>query len=158
MSETVNPVQALRAMGLTLPAAPKPVASYVPGVLVDGWLQVSGQLPLVEGRLVATGRVPSQVTVEQAREAAGQCVLNGLAIVSDMLAGNWDRLLRVVKVQVFVAGDPDFAEQHMVANGASDLLVAVLGDRGRHARAAVGVAGLPLNAPVEIDLLLRIRS
>ena len=147
----------LSDMGFALPAAPKPVAAYVPAVRSGDLLWVSGQLPLADGRLVSTGRVPSATSMEMAQAAARQCVLNGLAVVGDQLDGDWDRLVRIVRLVVFVASDAAFAEQHLVANGASELLGEALGDRGRHVRAAVGVTALPLNATVELELTAQVQ-
>lgn len=147
----------LERLGLELPPAPTPVASYVPGRLAGGVLQISGQLPMVDGRLFAEGRVGEAVSVEQATESARRCVLNGLAVANDVLSGDWSRFEAVVRVGVFVASGPAFTRQHVVANGASDLLAEVLGEAGRHARAAVGAVSLPLNAPVEVELTLALR-
>ncbi len=148
----------LQPLGLNLPPAPKPVASYVPAVRVGQLIYVSGQLPMVQGKLMCTGRVPGQVSIEQAQQAARQCVLNTLAIVNDQLQGDWSQFERVVRVGVFVASDDDFVEQPKVANGASDLLVTIFGDAGKHARAAVGVNTLPLGAPVELELLVAVKG
>jgi len=147
----------LASLGLKLPVAPKPVAAYVPAVRTGNLIVVAGQLPLIEGKLIATGRVPSMVTLEQAQAAARQCALNALAAVGDMIGGDWSRLVRVVRVGVFVASDNDFFEQPKVANGASELLGHIFGDAGRHARAAVGVNVLPLNAPTEVELMVEVR-
>lgn len=147
----------LATLGLKLPVAPKPVAAYVPAVRTGNLIVVAGQLPLIEGKLIATGRVPSSVSLEQAQAAARQCALNALAAVGDVIGGDWSRLVRVVRVGVFVASDNDFFEQPKVANGASELLGQVFGDAGRHARAAVGVNVLPLNAPVEVELMVEVR-
>jgi len=147
----------LASLGLKLPVAPKPVAAYVPAVRTGNLIVVAGQLPLIEGKLIATGRVPSMVTLEQAQAAARQCALNALAAVGDMIGGDWSRLVRVVRVGVFVASDNDFFEQPKVANGASELLGQIFGDAGRHARAAVGVNVLPLNAPTEVELMVEVR-
>lgn len=144
----------LDRLGLTLPQPPRPAGSYLPAVRSGRWLVVSGQLPLIEGALMATGRVPSAVDVETAARAAARCALNALAIVGDHLDGDWHRLQRVVRIGVFVASDPDFCEQPRVANGASDLLAELLGEAGRHARAAVGAAALPLGAPVELEMMV----
>jgi enamine deaminase RidA (YjgF/YER057c/UK114 family) len=146
----------LAELGLSLPAAPRPVASYIPAVRSGGLVFVSGQVPFRDGKLMATGRVPSQVTPEAAREAAAQCALNALAILADHLGGDLDRVRRIVKLSVFVACDPDFPGQPQVANGASDLLVAIFGDAGRHARAAVGAPALPLGAPVEVEVVAEV--
>jgi enamine deaminase RidA (YjgF/YER057c/UK114 family) len=128
----------------------------VPAVTAGGLLAVSGQLPFDGGRLIATGRVPSQVSIEAAQQAARQCVLCGLAVVKRELAGDWNRLRRVVRLGVFVQSDDDFHDQPKVANGASELLQALLGESGRHARAAVGTNALPLDTPVEIEFLFAV--
>ncbi len=146
----------LDRLGLVLPQPPRPAGSYLPAVRSGPWLMVSGQLPLIDGELMAAGRVPSAVDVETASRAAARCALNALAIVDDHLKGDWNRLRRVVRIGVFVASDPDFAEQPQVANGASDFLADLLGDAGRHARAAVGAASLPLGAPVELEMMVEI--
>lgn len=147
----------LAELGLTLPAAPKPVAVYVPAVLMDDTLFVSGQLPMRDGKLLATGLVPSAVPLDLAQQAARQCVLNALAIVSDAIDGDWSRLVRIVRLGVFVACDASFTEQSKVANGASELLGEILGEAGQHARAAVGASSLPLGAPVEVEMTVAIR-
>ena len=146
----------LAALDLTLPPAPQPVAAYVPGVRSGDLFFISGQLPLRRGELLAAGPVPSSVSLEMARGAARQCVLNALAIVDDGLGHDWSRLRQIVRLGVFVQSDANFHEQHLVADGASDLLRAIFAETGRHARAAVGVNALPLNASVEIDMVVQI--
>jgi len=146
----------LAELGLNLPEAPKPVAAYVPAVTSRGHVFVSGQLPMQNGKLLCTGKVPSQVSIETAQDAARQCVLNGLAVLKAELGGSFDRLVRVVRIGAFVQSDDDFSGQPQVANGASELLLEILGEKGRHARAAVGVNALPLNVPVEIEFLFEI--
>ncbi len=144
----------LQQMGLSLPPVAKPVASYIPAVLVPGGVGnlvfVSGQIPMRDGALIATGTVPGAVSLEKARDCARQCVLNGLAALNAEI-GSLGRLRRVVRLGVFVACEPGFTDQPKVANGASDLLVELLGEAGRHARAAVGAPSLPLGAPVEVE-------
>jgi enamine deaminase RidA (YjgF/YER057c/UK114 family) len=146
----------LRQLGLALPEAPKPVASYVPAVRTGNLVFVSGQIPIVDGALLATGTVPDSVSIEEAQGLARQCVLNGLAVFATE-TGSIDRLKRVVRVGCFVASSPGFGGQPQVANGASDLLCAIFGEAGQHARAAVGSVGLPLNVPVEIEFLFETR-
>jgi enamine deaminase RidA (YjgF/YER057c/UK114 family) len=148
--------QKLAELGWTLPAAPKPIAAYVPAVRTGNLLFVSGQLPMRDGKLLAAGKVPSAVSMELAQKAAGQCAVNALAIVLAEL-GDWNKLARVVRIGVFVQSDGDFFDQAKVANGASELLQQVLGEAGRHARAAVGTNALPLNAAVEIEFLFETR-
>ncbi len=146
----------LESLGLELPAAPKPVAAYVPAVHSGNVIYVSGQLPLQDGKLLATGPVPSMVSLDAARAAARQCVLGALAIVDDQLGGEWSRFVRVIRLGAFVCSDRSFTEQHLVANGASELLGELLGEAGRHARAAVGVIALPLGATVAIELAVEV--
>jgi len=147
----------LSRLGLSLPEPPKPVASYVPAAIVSSGCPVfvSGQLPFKDGSLIATGTVPDVVTPEMARKCAQQCVLNGLAALQSEI-GSLERLRRVIRLGVFVASGPGFFDQPSIANGASDLLVELLGEQGKHARAAVSVPSLPLNAPVEIEFLFNV--
>ncbi len=146
----------LQELGLRLPEAPAPVAAYVPAVRSGDLLFVSGQLPFAGKTLLATGNVPSVVPVDHARSAAAQCVLNGLAIAKSQLDGDLSRIRRVVRLGVFVQSDASFHDQPQVANGASELLQTLFGEAGRHARAAVGVNALPLNASVEIQFLFEV--
>lgn len=139
--------------GVTLPPAPKPVAAYVPWVRAGELVFVSGQIPVVDGAVAVVGPVPSAVGVEAATAAARQCAVNALAVLADALDGDLDRVRRIVRVGVFVASDPGFGDQPRVANGASELLLEIFGDAGRHARAAVGSVALPLGATVEVELL-----
>lgn len=143
-------------LGLTLPAAPRPVAAYLPAVRSGNQVFVSGQLPLREGALVASGPVPSSAPLPLAREAARQCVLNGLAVLAEVLDGDLDRVRRFVRLGVFVASDPGFTDQPQVADGASELLRDLFGDAGRHARAAVGSVALPLGATVEVEMVVEV--
>lgn len=146
----------LAALGLVLPAPPKPVAAYVPFVRAHNLIFISGQLPMRDGQLTARGIVPTSVDLAQAQTAAQQCLLNALAVLDSALDGNWSRLHRIVRLGVFVACADDFVNQPQVANGASELLVNLFGQAGRHARAAVGVNTLPLGAPVELELLAEV--
>ncbi len=147
--------QRLTALGITLPPAPASVAAYVPTVLVGDLLFTAGQIAVGPDGLIATGTVGADVDLETATACARQCALNVLAQLREAL-GTLDRVQRIVKITVFVASDPTFTEQHLVANGASQLLTDVLGDAGRHARTAVGVPALPLNSPVEIDAIAEV--
>jgi enamine deaminase RidA (YjgF/YER057c/UK114 family) len=147
----------LAELGWKLPEPPKPVGAYLPAVRSGNLLFVSGQLPMSGGKLTAEGAVPSAASVESAQKAAGQCVVNALAIVAAELGGKWERIVRVVRIGVFVQSDGDFRDQAKVANGASELLQAIFADAGKHARAAVGAAALPLNASVEIEFIFEIR-
>ena len=145
----------LAELSLALPPVVPPVAAYVPAVRSGDLVFTSGQLPMVDGELPATGKVGAQVTPEQAKELARTCALNGLAAI-DALVG-LDAVVQVVKVVGFVASTPDFTGQPGVVNGASELLGEVFtGDAGRHARSAVGVAALPLDAPVEVELVVEV--
>lgn len=146
----------LAELGIALPPPPKALAVYQPAVLVDGWVYTAGQLPLRDGELVAKGLVGADLDVDDAADCARQCALNALAAVAGV-AGDLDAIERVVKVVGFVASAPGFTAQPAVLNGASELLGAVLADPGAHARSAVGVASLPMNAPVEIELIARVR-
>ena len=146
----------LAEKGLALPKAPVPVAAYVPAVRSGNLVFVSGQLPIHGDEIICRGNVPSRVSVKEAAGAARQCVLNGLAVLKAELEGDLSKLVRVVRVGVFVQSDDDFKDQPKVANGASEFLVELLGDTGRHARAAVGVTALPLDAAVEIEFLFEV--
>ena len=147
----------LTQLDIRLPDPPRPVASYVPASISGSLLYVSGQLPFRDGELHATGPVPRVTSIEEAMEAARWCAVNGLAVARQALDGDLDRLCRVVRVGAFIQSDDRFDGQPKVANGASDLLVEVLGDAGRHARAAVGVNALPLDTSVEVEFLFEIR-
>ncbi len=148
--------QRLKDLNLVLPAAPKPVAAYIPAVRSGNLVFVSGQLPFLDGKLMATGPVPSHISIELGQAAARQCIVNGLAVLADQLGGSLDRVVRIVRVGVFVCSDPGFTEQPKVANGASELLQQLFGEAGRHARAAVGSVALPLGASVEVELLAEV--
>ncbi len=147
----------LSELGITLPAPATPGGNYTPANLVGHTLYIAGQLPTVDGELVATGKVGAEVTIEQAADAARICALNGLSAAENALEGGLDSVLSITRIQVFVNGVPDFAQQSVVANGASDFLVEVLGEAGRHARNAIGVGSLPRNAPVEVEITMKIR-
>lgn len=147
----------LQELGLELPTPPKPVAAYVPFVQSGNLVYVSGQLPLENGQIAYRGLLGEHLTVEEGYQAARLCALNGLAILDDALGGDWNRLVRIVRVGGFVASTPTFVDHPKVINGASELLGELLGDQGRHARAAVGVSALPLEAAVEVELLAEIR-
>ncbi len=150
-----TPEERLAELGLAVPEVAKPVASYIPAVRSGHHVFTSGQLPMREGRLITTGKVGGEVTPEEAVECARQCALNALAAVRAEL-GDLSSVKRIVKVVAFVASTPDFTGQPGVANGASELLGDVFGDAGRHARSAVGVPVLPLDAPVEVELVVEI--
>jgi enamine deaminase RidA (YjgF/YER057c/UK114 family) len=145
----------LAELGRTLPGVAAPVAAYVPAVRSGAFVFTSGQLPMVDGSLAATGKVGAEVSAEDAKALAATCALNALAAVKAEI-GDLDRVRRIVKVVGFVASTPDFTGQPGVINGASELLGEVFGDKGVHARSAVGVAVLPLDAPVEVELVVEI--
>ena len=145
----------LAALGLTLPPVAAPVAAYVPVVRTGNHVYTSGQLPFVDGKLQGSGKVGDAVTPEEAASLARIAALNALAAAASA-AGGLDAIVRVVKVTCFVASSPGFTGQAQVANGASELLIEVLGEAGRHARSAVGMAVLPLDSPVEVELIAEI--
>lgn len=145
----------LAALGVELPPAPVPVASYVPVRVSGDHAFVSGQIAMTDGDLLHPGHLGSEIAIEQGREAARRCALQALSALREAL-GSLDRVREVVQLSVFVASAPGFTDQPKVANGASDLLVELFGDAGRHARAAVGVSELPLGAPVEVAMTVRI--
>ena len=150
-----TPEERLEELGLSVPEVAAPVASYVPAVRSGNHVFTSGQLPMREGTLLTTGKVGAQVSVEEAVACARQCALNAIAAVRAEV-GDLSRVVRVVKVVAFVASTPEFSGQPGVANGASELLGAVFGDAGRHARSAVGVTVLPLDAPVEVEMTVEV--
>ena len=145
----------LAELGLTLPPVAPPVAAYVPAVRTGSYVYTSGQLPLVDGKLQGVGKVGDGVTTDEAAALARTAALNALAAAASV-AGGLDAIARIVKVTCFVASDPSFTGQAQVANGASEFLIEVLGDAGRHARSAVGMAVLPLDTPVEVELIAEI--
>lgn len=153
MSETVE--TRLESMGIALPPAAAPAANYVPFCRSGNLLFTAGQLPLKDGKLAATGLLGRDLDTAQGKEAARLCAVNILA-QAKAATGDLDKIARLVKITVFVASTPDFTEQHLVANGASDLLAEALGERGKHARSAVGMASLPMNAPVEVEAIIEI--
>ena len=149
-----TPHAKLAELGLALPAVAAPVAAYVPAVQTGNHVYVSGQLPIADGKLLATGKVGAEVSAEQAKDLARVCALNILAAV-DGLVG-LENVVKVVKVVGFVASAPGFTDQPIVINGASELLTRVFGEAGRHARSAVGVAELPSNTPVEVEAIVEV--
>ncbi len=150
-----DPEANLARLGITLPTPAKPVAAYIPARRGGTLLYISGQIPIRDGALMATGTVPGTVSLEQARECARQCALNGLAAAKAEL-GSLSKIRHVVRVGCFVACENGFGDQPKVANAASELLVEVFGEAGRHARAAVGTNALPLNVPVEVEFLFEV--
>ena len=152
-----TPSERLAELGVTLPPVAAPQAAYVPAVRTGNYVYVSGQLPIVDGKLQAVGKVGDRVGAEEAAVLARLCALNGLAAAASV-AGGLDAITRIVKVTGFVASAPDFIQQAQVVNGASELLIEVFGEAGRHARSAVGMAVLPLDTPVEVELIAEVRS
>jgi enamine deaminase RidA (YjgF/YER057c/UK114 family) len=147
--------QRLEELGIVLPQAPQAVAAYVPAVLSGPWCFTAGQLPLEDGKLMAVGRLGADLDENTAYRAARQCALNAISAAAQRVGGV-DRLIRVVKVVGFVQSTDDFHGQPAVVNGASEVLEAVFGEAGRHARSAVGTNALPLNAPVEVEVIFEV--
>ncbi len=148
--------QKITQLGFELPEAAAPIGSYVPALRTGNLVFTAGQIPTRDGKLIATGSVPTDVSLQDAQAAARQCVLNALAAVEAEI-GSLDDIVRIVRLNVFVNSAPPFTDQAQVANGASDFLVEVFGDAGKHTRCAVGAAELPLGAPVELDLIVQVR-
>lgn len=153
MGETIE--KRLSDLGIVLPAAAAPAANYVPFVRNGNLLFPSGQLPIKDGKLAVTGLLGRDVDTAGGQEAARLCAINVLAQAKAAL-GDLEKIRRLVKINIYVASTPDFTEQHLVGNGASDLFANVLGERGKHARVAVGMAALPLNAAVEVEAILEV--
>ena len=147
----------IKELGYVLPEAPKPLAAYVPAVKVDNLVFTSGQLPMVNGELKIKGKVGAQVSEENGIKAAEICALNCLAAVKSV-SGSLDKIEQIVKLTAFVNGADFFTAQPKIANGASELLVKIFGDKGKHARSAVGVSELPLDAPVEIEMIVKLKN
>lgn len=152
---STTPEARLAELGLSLPTPPKPVAAYIPARRSGSLVYVSGQIPMENGSMIATGSLPNQVSMEVAHRCAVRCVLNGLAALKAEI-GDLARVVKVVRVGAFVCSEPGFTDQPKVANAASELLVKVFGEAGQHARAAVGSVALPLGAPVEIEFLFEV--
>ena len=151
----MNIEEKIAQLGLTLPSTPKPIAAYVPAIQINDYIYTSGQLPIVAGELKFKGKVGVDITKEQGYEAAKICALNALSAVKGIV-GNLDQIKQVVKVVGFVNSAPRFTEQPAVINGASEFLKQVFGDKGAHARSAVGVAELPMGAAVEIEMIFKV--
>ena len=152
-----SPAERLAALGLTLPTVVTPLAAYVPAVRTGSTVYTAGQLPMADGQLLSAGKVGAEVGAAEAAVLARTCALNALAAAASV-AGGVSAISRVVKLTGFVASAPGFAGQPQVVNGASELLLEIFGEAGQHARSAVGVAELPLNAPVEIELIVEVRD
>lgn len=151
----MTPTQKLQELGIALPAVAQPIGSYVPAVRVGQMVYTSGQLPLREGKLTCTGKVGAEVSLDQADAAARQAAINALAAAASVCS-SVDHIQRIIHCRVYVNSAPGFTDQPKVANGASDFFAEVFGDLGRHARAAVGVSDLPLNAPLELEVVLQL--
>ena len=151
----MTPEERIAELGLTLPEVPAPVAAYVPAVLAGRMVYTSGQLPMVKGELLMTGHLGVDVDIEAAAACARVCALNAIAAVKSVV-GDLSRVVRIVKVCGFVASAPNFTQQSAVMNGASDLIISIFGESGRHARTSIGVAVLPLGAPVEVELTVEV--
>ena len=150
-----TPTERLASLGLILPPVATPVAAYVPAVRTGDYVYTSGQLPLVDGKLQVTGKVGESVSPQDAAGLARVCALNALAAAAEA-AGGLEAIVRVVKVTGFVASAPGFTGQAQVINGASEFLIEVLGEAGRHSRSAVGMAVLPLDSPVEVEMIVEV--
>ena len=153
---TANVAKRLEELGIALPDAAAPVANYVPFCQAGTLVFISGQLPIENGSLLCTGVVGDTIDADEAVKAARQCAINIIAQLQSACRGDLDRVQRIVRIGGFVAASPEFTDHPKVINGASDLLVDVFGETGRHARAAVGCPSLPLNAPVEIEAIASI--
>ncbi|MBU2491137.1 MAG: RidA family protein [Bacteroidetes bacterium] len=147
----------IKELGYEIPQAPKPVASYIPAIQVGDLVMTAGQIPFLNGEVKFTGQIGKELTVEEGMDAARLCALNCLSVIKDVI-GDLDKIERIVKLTVFVSGIEGAGNQPKVANGASDFIVNVFGDNGKHVRAAVGVSGLPLNVPVEIEMIAQLKK
>ncbi|KUG26873.1 endoribonuclease l-psp [hydrocarbon metagenome] len=147
----------LNEMGIDIPEAPKPLASYIPAVVSGNLVYTAGQVPLENGKINFTGLVGRDLTIEAAQKAAKICAINCLSAIKSVL-GDLNRIERILKLTVFVASAEGFVDQPKVANGASDFVVELFGEKGKHVRSAVGVSGLPINAPVEIEMIAEIKK
>ncbi len=153
----MNIEKKLEELGYTLSTPPKPLAAYVPVVKSGNLIFTAGQVPLIEGQLKYVGKVPTTISEDEAIKAAEICALNCLSVIKSEI-GDLDKLKRIVKVTVFVNSTDDYSKQPVIANGASEFFVKVFGDAGKHARSAVGVSSLPLNAPVEVEVIAEIEK
>lgn len=147
----------LKAMGIELPEPPQPVAAYIPAVRTGNLIFVSGQIPAQNGKVMYTGRVGAEISIEEAYQAARLCCINCLSVIKSVV-GDLDKVKRIVKVTGFVNSVGESGDQPKAVNGASELLVEVFGEAGKHARAAVGSSGLPLNVPVEVEMIVEVED
>jgi enamine deaminase RidA (YjgF/YER057c/UK114 family) len=151
----MSPEDKLKELGIKLPEAPKPLGSYVPSVQIGNVFYLSGMLPLINGKLIRTGRVGESVSLDEARDDAKTATINALSVLKSSI-GNLEKVKRCVKLSGYIASAPDFTEQPKILNAASDLIFEVFGEAGRHTRAAVGVNVLPMNSPVEIEFIFEV--
>ena len=147
----------LKELGIIIPNAPKPAGSYIPVVLTGKLAFVSGQIPIKDGQIVYQGKVGTTQSIDNAKEAAKLCIINGLAQI-ETYCGTLDNLEKIIKISGFVNSTKDFTEHPKVINAASDLLMKIFGEKGKHSRIAIGVSSLPLNATVEIDMIVEITN
>ncbi len=150
------PLEKLKTLGLELPPSPKAIAAYIPAKSSGKLIFTSGQLPMKDGKLLHAGKLGNEVDLESGKQCAQTACLNGLAAIVGLL-GDLEKISRIIKIGVYVASTPDFTEHHLVANSASELLVNIWGDNGNHARFAIGVPSLPLNAPVELEIIAEMK-
>lgn len=149
--------QRISQLGIELPPPPKPVAAYVPALAINDWVYTAGQLPIVNGSLMYQGKLGNEISIEDGKQAARICVINALSAIKNVI-GSLDRIVQIVKVVGFVNSAPGFTQQPAVINGASELLKEIFNQKGEHARSAVGVAELPLNSAVEIELIVNFKN
>jgi enamine deaminase RidA (YjgF/YER057c/UK114 family) len=149
-------LQQLDAHNITLPVPNSPIANYVPSLRTGNLLYISGQLPFAQGQILHPGQIGTSLGVEEGQAAARLCAIHTLAQIEKAVAGEWDKLVRLVKIVVFVNAATSFTQHPLIANGASDLFATILGEKGRHARSAVGVSSLPLDAAVEIESIVEL--
>ena len=151
---TIDPIiERIHELGFQLPEPPKPVGSYVPGLLNANLIYVSGQLPLVSGKLIAEGKLGDSIDEATAVKCAQQCTLNAIAIANSLLAGKLSRIKQVIFVRGYISCTPEYFSHPKILNGVSELLVSVFGESGKHARAVLGVSSLPLNSPIEVEIV-----
>ncbi|MDA3861449.1 MAG: RidA family protein [Melioribacteraceae bacterium] len=146
----------IKDLGYTVPESPKPLAAYIPAIKIDNLVFTAGQLPMVDGKLIAEGKLGAEVSNEVGTKAAEICALNCLSVIKSVI-GTLDNIEQIVKVTVFVNSANGFSAQPLIANGASEFLVNIFGEAGKHVRSAVGASGLPLNAPVEIEMIVKVK-
>jgi len=149
--------QKLKDLGIEIPEAPKPLAAYIPGIKTGQIIYTSGQLPFKNGKLLSEGKLGKNITLEEGAKAAEQSAINCLGVIKS-ICGSLDNIEQIIKLTVFVNSTEDFTAQPAVANGASELMVKIFGEAGKHARSAVGVSQLPINAPVEIEIMAKIKE